>query len=208
MFTTRHDEKYYDRTKFQTYLLIHKLQTIRKIILKTNVMAITKQCIFTICLLVLLSNHAHAEDWTQLGFGGVQGFRYDEQFAVGAMGLMNIELKHRHPKAWINHYSRLGFLGAFEYHNTDSTLSGTLQLSLISFWASNEALLQLSAGPVWTDAVGVETGGSAMLLLHYKPTVESSINSGSLFLRVDTLNGEKVSIGLSIGHSILERFSD
>jgi hypothetical protein len=127
MFITRHDEKYYDRTKFQT---------IRNIILKTNVIAIAKQCIFTICLLVLLSNHTHAEDWTQLGFGGVQGLRYDEQFAVGAMGLMNIELKHRHPKAWINYYSRVGFLGAFEYHNIDGTLSGTLQLSLISFWAS------------------------------------------------------------------------
>ena len=176
--------------------------------MKTNVPTITKRLIFTICILLLLSNYAHTEDWTQLGFGGVQGFRYDEQFAVGAMGLMNIELKHSHPKSWFNHYSRLGFLGAFEYHNTDSTLSGTIQLSLLSFWVSNEALLQFSAGPVWSDAVDAETGGSAILLLHYKPTVESPINSGSLFLRVDVANGERASVGISIGHSILERFSN
>lgn len=176
--------------------------------LKNSVTTLTKRFIFTTCLLLLLSNYAQAEDWTQLGFGGVQAFRYDEQFAVGAMGLINFELTHTHPKAWFNYYSRLGFLGAFEYHNTDSTLSGTLQLSLLSFWVSNEALLQFSAGPVWSDAVDAETGGSAIILLHYKPPVESPINSGSLFLRVDVANGERASVGISIGHSILERFSD
>ena len=157
---------------------------------------------------VLFSNYAQAEDWTQTAFGGVQAFRYDEHFAVGAMGLMNIELKHSHPQAWFNHYSRLGFFGAFEYHNTDSTLSGTFQLSLLSFWVSKEALLQFSVGPVWTDAVDTETGGSAIILLHYNPSVKSYLNSGSFFIRLDALNGERISVGLSIGHSILERFSD
>ena len=163
--------------------------------------------LIAIGMLIFLSSPA-AEDWTQLGFGGLQAFRFDEQYTIGAMGLMNIELKHTHPKAWFSHFSRFGVLAAFEYESRESILSGTIQLSLFSFWISNQTLLQLSAGPFWTDAIGAEPGGSAMLLMHFNSNFDSHINSGSVFLRADVANGGRGSIGISIGHSILERFSD
>ena len=181
----------------------------------------------------------YAEDWTQIGYSGVQGFLDENQKnpAIGIIGFMNLELKHTHTKSWFNYYNRIGILGALEYYTDHSHLSGTIQFPFFSYWISKENLLQFSTGPVWSDAIveyketiwgrdqhgyleEVEirrmqknetvSGISLMILLNYTYPKDVYINSGLLFLRADYLEDVEVRgmIGLSLGSSILERFSD
>lgn len=108
-----------------------------------------------ISIFVLLSTFVYAEDWTQIGYGGVQGFIDETQKnpAVGIMGFVNLELKHTHTKSWFNYYNRMGILGALEYYTDHSHLSGTIQFPFFSHWISKENLLQFSTGLVWSDAI-------------------------------------------------------
>ncbi|MDE0086393.1 MAG: hypothetical protein OXU23_11805 [Candidatus Poribacteria bacterium] len=190
-------------------------------------------------LAILFSSIGYAEDWTQIAYSGIQGFADENQKnpAIGIIGFVNLELKHTHKKSWFNYYNRVGILGALEYHTDHSHLSGTIQFPFFSYWISKEHLLQISTGPVWSDAIveyketitlydrygSVEdievqskyknetTGGiSFMILLNYIYPKDFYINSGSLFLRADYLEnvGARGMIGLSFGRSILERFSD
>ena len=197
---------------------------------------------FILSLVFFLSNLTYAEDWTQIGYGGVQGLVNEdlnwEDPIIGIMGFLNLELKHTHDRSWFNYYNRMGILGALEYHTDHSNFSATIQFPFFSHWISKEHLLQFSAGPIWSDAIIVKyektirhyneygdlvdmeiireqknetvKGISLMILLNYTYPKNVYINSGLLFLRVDYL--EKVEargmIGLSLGSSVLERFSD
>ncbi len=198
--------------------------------------------ILVVSIIFLSLSYAYAEDWTQIGYSGIQGFITESgnNSAIGIMGFMNLELKHSHPKSWLNYYNRMGLLGALEYYPNNQNLSGTIQFPFYSYWTSKENLFQMSIGFIWAEAkveyketkiityydlYGIEnidtevrtiyknetvSGMSLMVLFNYKYSKSSFINSGLLFLRVDNLRKveTRAMIGLSFGHSLLERFSD
>lgn len=195
--------------------------------------------IFVFSIVFLSLSYAYAEDWTQIGYGGIQGFitESENNSAVGIMGFMNLELKHSHPESWFNYYNRMGVLGALEYYPNNDFFSATIQFPIYSYWISNESLLQISIGYLWAETIVVEeqtirhldeygyvddtetikrsrnesfNGASIMLSLNYTHPKKFLINSGLLFLRLDHVRNSETRgiIGLSFGHSLLERFSN
>ena len=179
------------------------------------------QCLFCcICVLLLCSDfgytqsgHQWKETWYFGGHIGINSFDDDDGYFGGVMGFYHTQLVHSHPSMFSDYISQYGIIGTGNYlREPDSDLALTLQYSK-GLWVDQTALLQLAAGPLWSESYG--WGASSILLLSYKYSLsKDTFNTGALFLQSDGYldDSERVQfrflVGLSLAISALKEVND
>ena len=164
-------------------------------------------------LICIICNSADAQIqhlWKDIRYvGGHAGlYNVDDErdgYNGGFMAFYHSQLEHQHPSIWGSHISDWGILGSANYFlQPESDLSLALQFSR-GWWLDKTALLQLFAGPSWSEKNSL--GGASTLLLSYLfSRSQEGINGGALFLQNevyydDSISGIKwrFSMGISIG---------
>ena len=157
-----------------------------------------------------------AHRWTDLDYFGVSVGTYSigedkEGYFANAIGFYHSSLEHINPHGGLNHFSNIGFLGTVSFFGDPETdLSGTLQLSK-GFWLGEYALVQLAAGPAWSESDDWGWSSIAILTVNFTEWVEvligreEAINTGAIFIKADRYDGDifgskwRFSLGVSLG---------
>lgn len=147
--------------------------------------------------------------WKEFGYAGLGAGTYNVADSQGdyffsGLAFYHNQLAHDHPQTWTGHVSDWGVLGLASYlTGMDSDFFVTGQFSK-GLWLDRTALLQLSAGPSWSEKHS--WGASSTLYLSYQWSFsEDTINAGAIYIQnyiyadADEAVGIKFLLGISIG---------
>jgi hypothetical protein len=154
--------------------------------------------------------------WTDVSYFGASIGTYSvgedkEGYFVNAIGFYHSTLEHINPQGGLNYFSNIGFLGTVSFFgDPEKDLSGTFQLSK-GFWLNEYVLIQLAAGPTWSESN--DWGWSSIAILNGNFTEwiellvgkEETINTSAVFIKADRYPGDifgskwRFSLGLSLG---------
>ena len=154
--------------------------------------------------------------WTDIAYFGASAGTYSlgedkEGYFANAIGFYHSSLEHINPHGGLNHFSDIGFIGAMSFFgDPEKDLSGTIQLSK-GFWLNEYVLVQLAAGPAWSESN--DWGWSSIAILNGTFTewvklvvgTEEAINTGAVFIKADRYAGDifgskwRFSLGVSLG---------
>ena len=172
--------------------------------------------VLTITCVACDFGYAQTHRWTDVSYLGASIGTYSvgedkEGYFVNAIGFYHSTLEHTNPQGGLNHFSNIGFLGTMSFFgDPEKDLSGTFQLSK-GFWLNEHVLIQLAAGPEWSESN--DWGWSSIAILNgnftewIEPLVgkEETINTGAVFIKADRYPGDifgskwRFSLGLSLG---------
>lgn len=154
-------------------------RTLERILLLTLILLICLSCFG-----LAEAGHEWKETWYVGGNIGINSFNDDDGYFAGVMGFYHTQLAHTHPRMLSDYISQYGIIGTGNYlREPGSDLALTLQYSK-GLWLDQTALLQLAAGPLWSESYG--WGASSILLLSYKYSFsEDNFNTGALFIQSD-----------------------
>ena len=154
--------------------------------------------------------------WTDVAYFGASVGTYSigedkEGYFANAIGFYHSSLEHINPLGGLNDFSDMGFLGTVSFlGDPEKDLSGTFQLSK-GFWLNEFVLIQLAAGPAWSESNDWGWSSIAILNGNFTEWVEvligrkEAINTGAVFIKADRYAGDifggkwRFSLGVSLG---------
>ena len=124
--------------------------------------------LWVLLVFILLSFPVYAAGehfWKEFGYAGLGAGTYNlndsqDNYFLSGIAFYHSQLSHDHPKTWGKHVADWGVLGS---DNDNLFITGQFSKGL---WLDRTALLQLSAGPSWSERNS--WGASSTLSLSYQ----------------------------------------